>query len=198
MALIVLNHPMDFPAGRLHRALAAHLRNFRWQCGEGDMGQPGDMVAFDREQLISGRLGDEIVFLSVKWHGGQVPGAPERRFHISTSLPTTEDQDLAARIRIILCATLMFELEDQAHCQLVDGGTWLSRLSVLEILDALDRGGLPVELERGFPGPSADDWNEAESVCPPEAPLPEPVPAPFLPRPAFVRRPAASFGRKHI
>jgi hypothetical protein len=225
MAIIALNHPLPFPVARLRRGLSAHLRHFRWQCGDDDLGGAEDTSTFDRPQLISGRNADEIIYVPLERRTSDLPGnPPPHNYHIAIGNPTAEDADIALQIRIILCAGLMQQHQEDCWCQLETGGPWIDREAMIGAISLLDdgiaAGQLVAQLVEAAAEPQFAQPDLFASLTPeraqPAVPAPqpdqlvlatpstefesepEPDAMPAISPLAFGRKGAAAFGRKGL
>ncbi len=213
MAIIALNHPVPFPVAKLRRGLSAHLRQFRWQCGDDDLGGAEDSGTLDRPQLISARGPDEVIYTPIERRESALSGSPPpHTYHIAIGNPTIDDADIAMRIRIILSAGLMQQHQEDCWCQLAPDGPWIDRAAILRAITKLDDGVAPDQLVADlsesasvpryaqpdlFAGMAATTIAEPEISPEMQAEL-EPEPIPVISPLAFGRKVSGGFGRKGL
>lgn len=140
MAVIAFSKPVSFPIAPLREMLTKHLPLYRWQIGEDDTGDPKQMGVFSETGVISGRSNATVIFTEYRATLGQFPGAPPHEWYLEVFAPTTELKPIADRITTIVCAVLMILDEHAAHCQLVQGGTWLRADEMPRLLRAVTGG----------------------------------------------------------
>jgi Domain of unknown function (DUF4261) len=157
VAIVVFTHPTSFPIAPMREMLSRALKDYRWVIGEEDDGGPETMAQWKDHQLISGRSSSAPVFCEVMTKSGQFPdAAPLHTWHLETKRPTTDDDGLANRITVLVCAVSMMP-DEQSMCQLVPGGPWLNH-------DAMGEASKAVLAGESFEsvaqlGCSADDAN---------------------------------------
>ena len=207
MAFVTFRRTIEFDISALRTLLNQHLPLFRWQCGEHDTGEPGQIVPFDRPQLIVGRTSSALVFVELRPHVGQLAGpVPAHSWHLEIGEPTTEHRQLALRVQLVAAGSAMTADEEAAYCRLRPDGNWLSAADVFRALELLGEGadaaidalGTPPTRFGGIPEPDNVLPGEArEDAAPPAPPLqPEPAPPPPA-QPVFGRR-VGGFGRKGL
>lgn len=223
MPTLLLNRAIALPVGLLRQALETRIPGIGWRVGDEDMGGKLDVATLDRAQTILGRpmmgqIDDGIILISVELHhaphfpvDGHAP--PSHRLHVAISRPSTDDDDAARRIALVVGATLAIEQDERARLQLEPGGSWLDTTDMRTLLRAMDsdpqlraldvRG--PAECFNGTP-PAAPFTNDDAVVAPhqdlpvppPRAdPIPLAPPRPVSTVPHPMRR-VGSFGRKGL
>ncbi len=127
---LLLNRPAAFPIAAIRKALTARLPGIAWRIGEDDNGAPDQIIPLDRPQTILGRVESGMVLVAVDQRhapfagpGGHAP--PEHRLHVSISRPSTEDDDVARLITLIVGTSLAVSQDDSARLQIEPGGNWL-------------------------------------------------------------------------
>jgi len=132
MAIITFNTASPFPTtpfplSTLRKVLTATLPDYKWQCGEEDLGGKADIGRFHEYMLIAGRSPDTIVFTDLRTVDAVMPGAPQPHlWHLKVGTPTTEIQLVADRVVATICCTLMTLDQPDSRCQLHPGGNWLT------------------------------------------------------------------------
>jgi hypothetical protein len=158
MTVILLNNPVEFPIAGIRALLKEHAPLFRWQCGDRDYGGSNDTALFDRPHLIMGRSGDDIVMINVALHATPFEGGgadcPPHRMHIMISQPTIDDDEVANRLRVLICAGLIQHWHDSAiRIRLKVGGRWLDAPMLRDMLVLLAKGAA-----YDFPPASDEDY----------------------------------------
>jgi hypothetical protein len=121
----------------MREMLTNHLRDYKWVIGEDDDGGAKTMGTWKGHQLISGRSATAPVFCEVMTASAQFPdAAPLHSWYLETRRPTTDDDALAHRITVLVCAVSMMP-DEQSMCQLVPGGPWLNHDDMGEATKAL-------------------------------------------------------------
>lgn len=129
MPIIALTMAVPLPIAVLRDSLRRALPLWQWRCGDDDSGGAQDVAGFDRPQTILGRGPTGIVMLSIESHDRPLPleaGAPPHQRYLQLSQPSTEDAQLAKRMAVVVCAALMIDQDEAAHCQIAPGGRWYS------------------------------------------------------------------------
>jgi hypothetical protein len=210
--IIALTVPITMPAGAMRANLKAALPLWNWMCGDDDMGGPEDLALFHRPQTIMGRNFDDMVIMSVEDRPVLLPpeaGAPPHKRYLHCSQPSTEDTDLAKRIAIVVCGSLVAQ-DPGSHWQLECNGRWYSADELgegLRLLTSKATSHLPADeaLLRQNPALSG----AAPPVAPlqdpdeprPAASVPEPLSGRAQPLPNFLPSAsgrAAGFGRRGL
>lgn len=182
MTLIALSQPINFPTSAVRALLRAHIPQFRWQCGDGDMQGENESASFDRPQLIMGVGNPDVIMVEARRNEGLIgddPSVPTHECHIRLSLPTTEDPLLSNQIRFLIAAGLVIDNDDDAHVRFLANGRWWSVANIREAVDAIKAGRFaavldemveaPVEAELG-PGTAPSlAWDRDRDSPPPYA-----------------------------
>ncbi|WP_310467594.1 DUF4261 domain-containing protein [Sphingomonas sp.] len=120
---------MPLPIAAIREGLRRAAPGWQWRCGDDDSGSAQDVGGFDRPQTVLGRGLGGMVIMGIELHLAPLPlesGAPPHRLHLKLSQPSTEDSQLAKRMAVVVCASLMVDHDPAAHCQLAPGGRWYS------------------------------------------------------------------------
>ena len=147
MAFIFLSDPIEFPIGAVRALLREFQPHFRWQCGDLDEGRATDRASFDRPHLITGRSDSGLIMVNVSLEYARLEGAewPRHGVHIRISDPTTDDDHIANRVRIIIGAALAnFAAELCVGVQLQDGDDLLDLVGLRAAM-ALVADGVPLD-----------------------------------------------------
>jgi Domain of unknown function (DUF4261) len=174
MTVILLNNPVEFPIAGIRALLKEHVPLFRWQCGDRDQGGSSDIAPFDRPHLIMGRSGDDIVMINVALHttpyAGNGADCPPHSMHIMISQPTIDDDEIANRLRVLICAGLIQHWHDSSvRIRLKDGGRWLEAAMLRDMMVLLAKGA-------AFENPPAREDHHAPAVAVLTAPINVPTP----------------------
>ncbi|MGZ8998189.1 MAG: DUF4261 domain-containing protein [Allosphingosinicella sp.] len=177
MPILLLNRPIAFPVAAIRKALSAQLPEMAWRVGEEDSGAADQSVPLDRTQTILGRAKEAMVLIAVEQRhcayepaNGHVP--PRHRLHLSISRPSTDDDEVARLITLIIGASIAAAEDDSASLQLEPGGNWHGMIDMKALLrSAEDDPGLA---QRDLVGtPESFDREQAdESTAPPAETLP--------------------------
>ena len=129
MPLVALTVPVSLPVAAMRQYLARALPLWSWRCGDDDHGGADAKGSLERPQTILGRGSADMVMVTIQSRDAPLPleaGAPPHHFHLQISQPTTDEPELAKRIAVIVCAALMIQQDEGAHCQIAPGGRWFS------------------------------------------------------------------------
>jgi hypothetical protein len=140
VAIIVFSRPVSLPIAPIREQLTKHLPLYRWQVGEDDTGEPKQMGVFKPDGMILGRTATSVIFTEYRATLGTVPNAPPHEWYLELFQPTTELKPIADRITVITCMIAMILDEDNAHCQLLPGGNWLTAKDLLRVFQAVLNG----------------------------------------------------------
>ena len=155
VATIIFSKPVAFPIAPLRDMLTTKLPRYRWQCGEADTGAPKQMGSFADKPLICGRSDETVVFVETRPTLGTLAApAPPHAWWLHVGRPTTELEPIADRVTLVICIVSMILDEDDARCQLVEGGPWLTGQELVEVLKAVEVG-QPLALAAGIARPPA-------------------------------------------
>jgi hypothetical protein len=140
MAIIVFSRPVPFPIAPLRLLLTAQLPLYKWTVSEEDDGGPETMGEWTDRQLICGRSADARVFCEIAARSGPAPGdMPPHGWYLDIGRPTTDDESVIHRMMLLIASTVMIPADD-ALCQLLPGGGWLSHNDVVRATKALIAG----------------------------------------------------------
>ena len=175
MPTLLLNRPIAVPIAAIRKALSAHVPEMAWRVGDEDVGAPDQSVPLDRPQTIMGRSREAMVLIAVEQlhshyrpENGHVP--PEHRGHVSISRPSTEDDDKARLIVLLIGASLALAEDGDARLQLEPGGNWYGIVDMRALLrSAADDPGLA---QRGLIGAPDNGVGEAGRAVEPKADTP--------------------------
>jgi len=138
MAILLLKHPIAFPATLLGKALASCFPMIGWRVGEGE-----DEPGFDRPQTIIGRCEDEMILCCIELKraayrpaNGSTP--PAHICHATISRPSTDDGALAVAIALVVGVTLAVDQDASAQLQLAPGENWLDGADMRRLMASLD------------------------------------------------------------
>jgi hypothetical protein len=183
MPVVTFSENVAFPIAAVRMLLSQHLPDYRWQCGEDDVGAEKQMGAFQPLILITGRSASTVVFTELRTIPDRLDGpAPPHQWHLSIGEPTTELGPVIDRIKLSICAAVMFMDEAGARCQLRPGGNWLGVDELYEVFKRVFKGeaiaiadhfGLP---PTRFDGSGAADRPMPPAVAPADAPSVQPGP----------------------
>lgn len=155
MPILLLNRPIAFPIAAIRKALKERLPELAWCVGEQDTGAPDQSIPLDRTQTIMGRSKDAMVLIAVEQlhspyqpPNGHVP--PDHRFHLAISRPSTEDEDLARLIVLIVGASLAVAEDPTARLQLEPGGNYYGNVDINALLRSAEED--PGLAQRGLIG----------------------------------------------
>lgn len=176
MPILLLNRPIAFPVAAIRNALKERLPQMSWCVGEQDSGAPDQSVPLDRTQTILGRAKDAMVLIAVEQRhapyqpaNGHVP--PRHRFHVTISRPSTEDEDLARLIVLVVGASLAVVEDEGARLQLEPGGNYYDDVDMKALLRSAKED--PTLAQRGLVGtPESADRNEAIEIASPPVKAP--------------------------
>jgi hypothetical protein len=205
--IVALTVPVLMPIGPIRRSLSAALPDWRWRCGDEDDGDAKNCVGFERPHTIMGQSLDGLVMLSIEASDRPLPleaGAPPHQLFLRLSQPSTENAELAKAMAVVVCASLMIDQDNAAHCQIAPNGRWYSAedmRAALALCTAERPNAERIDLSlmsRGIASASAPDAGAAPpTLYAEERPRPDPVPEPS-PEPFPRRAAAGGFGRKGL
>jgi hypothetical protein len=174
---LLINRTIALPIAAIRKGLREQFSQFNWLVGEEDTGAPDQLVGLDRPQTIMGRGREGIILISVEQrHSSHEPAnghaPPRHASHLAIGRPSTEDDDLARLVILIIGAAIAGSQDEDARLQLEPGGNWLDKGDMRALLGRVtDDPGLS---QRGLLG-TAEDFGADQA---------EPAPGPPVAAPA--------------
>jgi hypothetical protein len=166
VAVITFSKSVSFPTAPLRDLLQKHLPQFKWQCGEQDMGGAKEIGRFLDHMLIVGRSPETAIFTELRSVESRLPGpAPQHVWHLQVGEPTTDITSLANRVTLIICMTVMILDEHEAMCQLRPGGNWLGPNDLLRVFKVI-LAGESISVADGLGIPAAHFSGAAPAAVP--------------------------------
>ena len=183
MPVVTFTKQVAFPIAAARLMLSQHLPLYKWQCGEDDNGADKQLGAFHSHILITGRSASTVIFVELRAEAGPLEGpAFPHEFYVRIGEPTTDLAPIADRIKLAICAALMFMDEQRSVCQLRPGGNWLRIEDLFKTLELVVGGeDLSVADGLGIPSARVAEAVAAARAMPPEALGSSPLPAPTAP-----------------
>jgi len=153
MAIILLGSAGTFPAGPLRARLQTELPDWRWTCGEQDISAPDSLQIWRPSQLVCGRptilpstdappLFIDLRYTDAAWNG---PAAPPHAARVLIGAPTTDNPQLADRLKVLIASTLLDVHGGSGWAQFAPGENWLDAAQVARLVPLIT-GGEPLSI----------------------------------------------------